>query len=165
MAGQKKQLSLDANIVFDLARDEDFAHDFREIFQSKDYAMVLPPTAVHELHVILTGGDSQTERELARRGLTHLKHWGIRPFDLDSAAEAICEQFVRSLLRQRLIPEDEFNDGLILAETSLAEIPLLVTSDKHLLNIDEDALLLAFNEASLSPVRPVHPKRLLRVLR
>jgi hypothetical protein len=72
---------------------------------------------------------------------------------------------VRGLLRQRLIPEDEFNDGLILAETSLAEIPLLVTSDKHLLNIDEDALLLAFNEADLSPVHPVHPKRLLRVLR
>ena len=48
---------------------------------------------------------------------------------------------------------------------SLAEIPLLVTSDKHLLNIDEDALLLAFNEADLSPVHPVHPKRLLRVLR
>jgi hypothetical protein len=41
----------------------------------------------------------------------------------------------------------------------------LVTSDKHLLNIDEDTLLLAFNEADLSPVRPVHPKRLLRVLR
>jgi hypothetical protein len=32
-------------------------------------------------------------------------------------------------------------------------------------NIDEDALLLAFNEADLSPVHPVHPNRLLRVLR
>ena len=56
------------------------------------------------------------------------------------------------------------DDGLILAETSLVEIPLLVTSDKHLLDIDEDALLLAFNEADLAPVHPVHPKRLLRVL-
>jgi len=165
MAAQKRQLSLDANIVFDLARDRDFAHDFREILQSKGYALVLPPTAAHELHVIFTDRDSGAERELARKGLTHLKQWGIRPFDLDSAAEAICEQFVRSLLRHRLVPEDEFNDGLILAETSLAEIPLLVTSDKHLLDIDEDALLLAFNEAGLSPVRPVHPKRLLRVLR
>ena len=165
MAAQKKQLSLDANIVFDLARDKDFAHDFREIFQSKGYALVLPPTAAQELHVIFTGGDSEADRELARTGLTRLTQWGIRPFDLDSAAEAICEQFVRGLLGQRLLPEDEFNDGLILAETSMAEIPLLVTSDKHLLNIDEDALLLAFNEADLSPVRPVHPKRLLRVLR
>jgi hypothetical protein len=110
MAAQKKQLSLDANIVFDLVGDKDFAHDFysrfigvhsrfigvREIFQSKGYALVLPPTAVHELHVIFTDGDSKAERELARTALTHLKQWGIRPFDLDSAAEAICEQFAGS---------------------------------------------------------------------
>jgi hypothetical protein len=164
MAAQKKQLALDTNIVFDLAEDKDTAHDFREIFQSKGYALVLPPTAIHELHVIFTHSSSEAESALARTALTHLKQWNIRPFDLDSAAEAMCEQFVRGLLRQRLIPEDEFNDGLILAETSLAEIPLLVTSDKHLLNIDEDALHLAFNEADLSPVHPVHPKRLLRVL-
>jgi hypothetical protein len=93
-----------------------------------------------------------------------LKQWGILPFDLDSAAEAVCEQFVRGLLQQRLIPEDEFNDGLILAESSIEEIPLLVTSDRHLLDIDEDALLVAFNDADLSPVHPVHPKRLLRAL-
>lgn len=49
MAAQKKQLSLDANIVFDLAGDKDFAHDFREVFQARGYALVLPPTAAHEL--------------------------------------------------------------------------------------------------------------------
>ena len=55
-------------------------------------------------------------------------------------------------------------DALILAETSVAEIPLLVTSDKHLLDIDEDALVLLFNEADLPPVRIAHPRRLLRAL-
>jgi hypothetical protein len=56
---------------------------------------------------------------------------------------------------------------LRLPPTVLADagIPLLVTSDKHLLDIDEDALLLACNEADLPPVRPVHPKGLLRALR
>ncbi|HZL78341.1 MAG TPA: PIN domain-containing protein [Candidatus Limnocylindrales bacterium] len=165
MAAQKKQLSLDTNFVFDLAGDKDFAHEFREIFQSKGYALVLPPTAAHELHLIFTHGDSAAERELARTALTHLLQWGIRPFDQDSTAEAICGQFVRGLLQQRLLPDDEFNDGLILAETSLANIPLLVTSDKHLLDMDEDALLLAFNEADLVPVHPVHPKNLLRAMR
>ena len=104
---QNKQLSLDANIVFDLAGKKDFAHNFRELFQSKGYGLVLPPTAVHELHLIFTDGDSEAERELARTALVNLKQWGIRPFDLDSAAEAVCEQFVRRLLRPRLIPEDE----------------------------------------------------------
>jgi hypothetical protein len=165
MAAQKKQLSLDANFIFDLAGEEDFAHDLLEAARGKGYALVLPPTAAHELHLISTDGESEEERELARRSLTCLKQWDIRPFDLDSVGEAICEQFVRSLLHQCLIPEDEFNDGLILAETSLEQIPLLVTSDKHLLDIDEDALQLAFNTADLAPVHPVHPKRLLRALR
>ena len=154
MAAQKKQLSLDTNIVFDLAEDNNTAHDFRELFQSKGYALVLPPTAAHELHVIFTHSNSERERSLARTALTCLKQWGIRPFDLDSASEAICEQFVRRLLRQRLIPEDEFNDGLILAETSLAEIPLLVASDKHLLNIDEDTLHWPLTKRLFRPCIP-----------
>lgn len=164
MAAQKKQLSLDTNLVLDLAGEKDFAHEFREIFQSKGYTLALPPTAAHELHFIFTHGDSPAEREQARTALSCLLQWGIRPFDLDSAAEAVCEQFVRGLFQKRLLPDDETNDGLILAETSLAGIPLLVTSDKHLLDIDEAALLLAFNEADLAPVHPVHPKRLLRAL-
>ena len=47
----------------------------------------------------------------------------------------------------------------------MAEILLLVTSDKYLLNIDEDALLLAFNDADLPLVHPSHPRRLLKALR
>jgi hypothetical protein len=64
-----------------------------------------------------------------------------------------------------LLPAGELDGGLILAQTSLARIPLLVTSDKHLLEIDEDTLLLTFHEADLPPVHPVHPKRLLKALR
>ena len=74
-------------------------------------------------------------------------------------------QFRRRLSELKLIPDEEWDDGLILAETSLADIPMLVTSDRHLLDIDEDALLMAFNEADLPPVRPAHPKRLVKALR
>src|SRR2546427_4952646 len=62
----------------------------------------------------------------------------------------------RRLQHQGLIPVDEFNDGLILAETSLAEIPLLVTSDKHLLEIDEDRLLLAFRDRKSTRLNSSH---------
>ena len=44
-------------------------------------------------------------------------------------------------------------------------VPLLVTSDQHLLGIDEDALLLTFNDADLLPVHPAHPKGSLKALR
>ena len=58
-----------------------------------------------------------------------------------------------------LLPGEEFNNALILAETSLAGIPLRVTSDKHLLDLAAEALALALNDADLPPVHPVHPKR------
>lgn len=161
----RKQLSLDANLVFDLAEERDFAHDFLEVFQARGYRLFVPPTARHELHTIYTDGEAVAQRELARTGLVNLRRWGIQPLDLDSTAEAIARQFAQDLLHRGLVPEEEFNDALILAESSSAGIPILVTSDKHLLDIDEDALLLAFTDADLPPVRPVHPKRLLRALR
>ena len=83
----------------------------------------------------------------------------------DPSQLAIAMRFASRLMAASLIPETEQNDGKVLAQTSLARIPLLVTSDKHLLDVDEEALLLAFNDADLLPVHPSHPKRLVRALR
>ena len=89
---------------------------------------------------------------------------GIGAFDLSSLQRGIAEHFADRLLVKGFVPTEEWNDALILAEVSLAAVPLLVTSDKHLLDIDPDALRLVFDEADLAPVHVVHPKRLLRAL-
>ena len=36
----RKQLSLDANLVFDLAEEQDFAPEFREVFLGRGYRSV-----------------------------------------------------------------------------------------------------------------------------
>ena len=84
---------------------------------------------------------------------------------LKSVGHSITEQFARRLIQKRLLPEEEFNDGLILAETALAHIPILATADKHLLDIEESELMLSFDKRDLSHVAPLHPKRLLRAIR
>jgi hypothetical protein len=89
----------------------------------------------------------------------------LPPFSLSDTSLAVAVQFRRRLSELKLIPDEEWDDGLILAETSLGDIPMLVTSDVHLLDIDEEELTLAFNAADLLPVHPVHPKRLLKALR
>ena len=165
MAGSpKKQLSLDTNLPLDLAEGQDFAHDFREEFQERGYVLLLPPTVLAELEYLILYG-SEKKRRLAEAASGKIEEWRLMPFDLPDVQIAIAERFARRLQERGLVPEDEFHDGLILAETALAEVPLLVASDKHLLDIDDDALLLAFNEDDLPPVRPVHPQRLLRALR
>ena len=161
--GPRKQLALDTNVLLNLANGEDFAHSFREGFQKAGYALRFSPTVLAELIAAELEGDKR-EQELAQVALGSVVRWKIRPFDLTSVEEGMAEQLGRRLLRSGLLPPEEINDALILAEVSVAAVPLLVTSDKHLLDIDEDALVLLFNSADLPPVHPVHPKRLLRAL-
>ena len=44
VGSRKRQLSLDTNLLLDLAQPQDFAHEFREEFQGRGYALVLAPT-------------------------------------------------------------------------------------------------------------------------
>jgi len=165
MAGSpKKSLALDTNLLLDLAAEKDFAHEFKEEFSGRGYSLLVPPTVVAELAFLCSLKDAP-QQEIASVALEKIGLWKCQPFTLSSTQLAIAIQFAARLMECSLIPETEQNDGKILAQTSLAKIPLLVTSDKHLLDVDEDALLLAFNDADLLPVHPVHPKRLLRALR
>ena len=49
---------------------------------------------------------------------------------------------------------------LLLPPMVVAEL-----NEDHLLDVDTDALALAFNDADLAAVHPVHPKALLKALR
>jgi predicted nucleic acid-binding protein len=163
-AGPSKSLALDTNLLLDLASRKDFACEFAEEFLSRGYSLLVPPTVVAELawFALRSGAPQQ---EVADMALEKLIKWNCQPFSLSSTDHAIATKFASRLIEAALIPETEQNDGKILAQTSLARIPLLVTSDRHLLDVDENALLLAFNDADLFPVYPTHPRRLVKALR
>jgi len=157
-------LGLDTNLLLDLAEGKDFAEDFRAEFQAHGYELLVAPTVAGELNALsIYGGEPQ--RTLADHALRKLRNWKCQPYPLSDTNLAVVDRFSARLWELKLIPEEEQNDGRILGETSLAGIPLLVTSDKHLLDIEEEALLVAFNEADMFPVQAAHPKRLLRALR
>jgi predicted nucleic acid-binding protein len=163
MAAPLKRLALDTNILLDLASGEDFAHDFRETFQERGYALWVPPTVVAELTHQASERESETQ-QLALAALQSLLSWGIRPYDLKAVGHGITESFAKYLIRERLLPDNEFHDGVILAETALGDIPILATSDKHLLNMDESDLKPAFDAQDLMQVTPLHPRNLRRAL-
>jgi predicted nucleic acid-binding protein len=163
-ASPKKSLELDTNLLLDLAGKKDFAHEFKEEFSRRGYSLLVPPTVVAELAFFASLKETP-QQDLANIALERISIWKCQPFVLSSTQLAIATRFAARLMDAALIPESEQNDGKILAQTSLARIPLLVTCDKHLLDVDEDPLLLAFNDADLLPVHPSHPKRLLKALR
>lgn len=159
-----KIFALDSNFLFDLADGKDFAHALREALQQRGVAFRVPPTVVQELTLLAFNIRAAPEkRRLATVALRRLWGWGITPFDLVSVGHGITEIFAKKLIHQGLLPPEELNDGLIVAETALAEIPGLVTSDKHLLDIEPADLTAALKASDLAPVVICHPKRLLRV--
>ena|SRR5438874_5925302 len=160
----RKSLALDTNVLLDLAGRKDFAHEFREQFSANGYSLLVAPTAIAEL-AFFAAQPATLEQELADIALANIGKWKCQPFALSCTQLAIANRFAMRLIDRRLIPEVEQNDGKILAQSSLAHVPLLVTSDKHLLDIEDEALLLAFNDTDLLPVHPAHPKRLLKALR
>jgi hypothetical protein len=91
--------------------------------------------------------------------------WDLFPISLPSIGVGLAAMFARDLAHSGLLPPEEYNDGLIVAESALAEIPVLVSCDRHLLQIPEDRLLVLLSDADLPPVRVAHPKGLLRAVR
>lgn len=162
-AAPKKQFALDSNVIFDLAEEKDFAHTFREVSAERGYALRIPPTVIQELtHLALVKHCDETP--MALKALRKMREWQLTPFDLSPVGHAITERFSIKLIETGLLPEGEENDGFILAETALAEIPVLVSSDRHLVDIDPARLILQFKESDLTPVMVAHPKRLLRAM-
>jgi hypothetical protein len=160
----KKQLALDANVPLDLAAEDSGVIDFHAAFIRRGYALRIAPTALQEIHVLHECGDPR-EKELALTALENMLAWQIHPFNLTPVGHALTERFAQTLIDRKLLPEGEYNDGMILAETALAEIPVLVTSDHHLLEIEETALRVAFDDCGLSHVAALHPFRLFKALR
>ncbi len=160
----KKQLGLDANIPFDLAAEDPGIIDFHREFLRRGYEFFILPTALQEIHYLYEHGDT-VEKMLADIALQNILAWQIHPVNLIPAGHALTARFAEILMERKLLPEDECNDGMILTETSLLEIPALVTSDHHLLDIDETELRIAFDDCDLSFVSIVHPVRLFRALR
>jgi hypothetical protein len=164
-APAKKRLAPDTNLVFDLAGELAVAHDFREVCLERGYSLWLPPTVVEELvHLADSGGAD--EQALAAKALRHLLSWKVLPFQLDDLDRHLAKQFSRLLRDRGLLPDEEDNDGRILGEASAERIPMLVTSDGHILDLDREQLGIAFVECDLPlAVAPIHPRLMLNALR
>lgn len=135
-----------------------FAQRFLATYRNAGLAV--PPTVIQELvHIATTGHPAQTHAQTA---LAKMRRWNILPFDLISVGHGITEVNARKLMASGVLPDGEFNDGLIVVETALAGVPNLITSDIHLLGINPAHLTQKLNEFDLPPVAIFHPRDVLR---
>lgn len=155
----RPRFALDTNVLIDLGEGLPFAQRFLATFRKT--GLVVPPTAVQELVFIASTPDHHAQK-FAAEALARMRTWDIWPYDLKAVGHGITEVNAKKLASSGILPDREFNDGLIVVETALAGISTLITSDAHLLKINSPQLTQRLAEFDLPSVSIYHPRDFLR---
>src|SRR2546428_447885 len=152
-ADAAKQLSLDTNVLIDLGNGEPFADRFRRTFQARGYSLCIVPRVLAELHIGTTDSEDPDLARACKTVLQNLGNWKIEVRKLEDLEERWKANFLDICAERRLLPPKEKNDAHIIAETAVARIPILVTSDGPLLRVDTKELNIALADGGLHGVQ------------
>lgn len=140
------QIAADTNVLLDFAKQDDWVIQAVQILRGKVMGKIyLPPTVVQELAFAQQHSKPETQ-ELAEIALDKLLEWGFEPFNLVGVGHGITDLISSELRIRGFLPEEEINDGLIIAECALSNINLLLTSDSHILAVQDDECGKSFRE-------------------
>jgi predicted nucleic acid-binding protein len=131
-------IAVDTNVPLDLADRKEHVLDALEVVRRrlKPGRILITPTVFQELVFLAEEGDTAADRDQAMRALRSLARWGLDLVNLVPVGHGIVERIADKLLHCELLPAEEYNDGLILAEAALLGCAILLTGDAHLRGLD-----------------------------
>src|SRR5882757_4317684 len=108
----------DTNFLIDLEAETSSAQDGLDVIRARipGVSIYVPPTVIDEL---AWGSENWTgdKQVWATNALINLKtKWGFQPLDFIPAGHGIVEINAANIIAAKLLPEEERNDSLILAE-------------------------------------------------
>jgi rRNA-processing protein FCF1 len=156
-------VAVDANVLFDLADGSDDIVDSVSLIRGRlrDARFVIPPTVQHELANWALQGEGR-QREAARKAIQLGRSWWIVPVNLIAVRHGIAGLIAERIRQQGLIPDEEVNDSLALAESALLGCSILPTSDEHLRGIDFERLTLELQAFDVAAPVIATPREIVR---
>src|SRR5437667_9083274 len=111
-------VAIDTNVALDFADGVDEVIDSLNTVRKriKEGTLCVPPTVVLELGHAADFGETSDKRAAARKFLRHHRTWSFRLVHFVPAGPAQVVRMADRLREERLIPAEEVNDSLILAE-------------------------------------------------
>lgn len=146
-------VAVDTNFLLQLAEGNDDAWDVLEILSGrlKPHERIATPTVLEELAYHSRNLSAPDLAAKARRALGSFRlKWGFEPRDFSSSEREV-EKLARQLLRRKVLPETEYRDARILAESAFSKSFLLISEDSHLVHADKLLLALCLHEWQLAP--------------
>jgi predicted nucleic acid-binding protein len=156
-------VAVDTNVLFDLADGLDDVVDAVSLIRERlpDARLLIPPTVQHELANWALRGDGQ-KRESARKAIQLGQSWRIFPVNLIAVRHGIAERIAEEIREKGLIPDEEVNDSLVLAESALLGCSMLLTNDEHLRGLDFERLTLELQAFDVTAPVIATPREIVR---
>ena len=156
-------IAADTNVLLDLAKDVEAVRDALDTIRQRlsDARFVVPPTVLHELALALRDDDAHM-RKAALRALAELRAWGFEPLNLVPVGHGIVERIADEIRRKDLLPTEEMNDSLIIAEAALLQCGMLLSSDAHLRGVDFERLTLLLQGFDMAAPVIATPREIVR---
>jgi predicted nucleic acid-binding protein len=163
ISNRPQLIAVDANVLFDLADGLDDVVDAVSVMRERlrDARFLIPPTVQHELANWALRGDAQ-RRESARRAIRLSQSWRMVPANLIAVRHGIAERIAERVRERGLMPDEEINDSLVLAESALLGCSMLLTSDEHLRGIDFERLTLELQTFDVAAPVIATPREIMR---
>jgi predicted nucleic acid-binding protein len=131
-------IAVDTNVLLDQAvGDADVLDALLTLTtRLKGTSFIVPPTVLEELGYQFVNGDDE-QREAAEIALIRMREWRYEPLNLAAYQKGIAEQISFKLRSLGPLPDEEENDGLIIAEAALLGCQLLLSSDHHMIEAQQ----------------------------
>jgi predicted nucleic acid-binding protein len=131
-------IAVDTNVPLDLAEGKEHVLDALAVIRRrlKPSRILVTPTVFHELVYLASESETEIERGRAARVVRGLAGWNFDLVNLVPVGHGIVERIADRLQQTNLLPAEEYNDGLILAEASLLGCAIVLTGDGHLRGLD-----------------------------
>jgi hypothetical protein len=156
-------LAADTNVLIDLAARADTVLDCFSTIHKRlpNSPIIVLPTVITELAAIATEGETARAKNLAAKALQNMRQpWGFQPMNYVPVGHGIVEETVRKIRSAGLLPEEEVHDSFIIAEAALANIAILLSSDRHLTDIEPIALKRILDACDLAGTVIVSPRKI-----
>jgi hypothetical protein len=157
-------IAVDSNVLLDRAADDEAVLDAFDTIRRRLPAaeFILTPTVLEELVLKTDHGDTVLDRRLARKVLANLLEWRVRPMNFIPVGRGIVAEIARKIRRADLIPDDEVNDSLIVAEAALIAATLLMSSDAHIKDLDYPRLKILLEASDVTAPLIASPAKIVR---
>jgi len=163
-APSKRFAALDTSFLLYLAAGDEDCQTVVDWLVSHNIYPLITGTVLQELADIEINDPDPFNKSNAAEALTSISTWGFLSIPLEPTQNGIARIIATRIVEKDLLPDENEDDGLVVAEAAIQECKLLITYRKVLLDADYDSLRLLLLENDVSDLAIIEPELIVKYL-